>query len=216
MFAKSTMIAMTMAALLSGMSAQAASIAGLVNTGAGAVGNVADANWTLNGGAAFTGGTNGNFPIGPWLADDTTSRWLTPTANAAASFDPTVDGLYTYTLKFSLAGFNPASAMFFGRFAADNTVDSIKLNGTTIGSGGNFSSWSNFASGGASFVAGVNAVDFVVRNFAQNGGNPTGLRVEFIESSVAAVPEPAAWAMLIVGFGIVGVTARGRRKSIAA
>lgn len=31
----------------------------------------------------------------------------------------------------------------------------------------------------------------------------------------AAVPEPSSWAMLITGFGLVGVMARGRRRSVA-
>jgi hypothetical protein len=31
-----------------------------------------------------------------------------------------------------------------------------------------------------------------------------------------AVPEPATWAMLMAGFGLVGVTARRRRRSVAA
>lgn len=33
---------------------------------------------------------------------------------------------------------------------------------------------------------------------------------------VAAVPEPASWAMLIAGFGLVGAVARRRREAIAA
>lgn len=33
------------------------------------------------------------------------------------------------------------------------------------------------------------------------------------ESSIAAVPEPATWAMLILGFGAVGLAARGRRRA---
>lgn len=214
MFAK-TIIAVA-ATMLASVSAQAVTIAGLVNTGAGLVGNVADPNWTLNGGTAFTGGTNGSFPIGPWLAENAVSRWLTPSANAAASYDPSSDGLYSYQLKFSLAGFNAATASFAGRFAADNKVDSILLNGFNIGSGGGLATWTSFASTGASFLAGVNTLDVVVRNFRQNGGNPTGLRVEFTSSDVSAVPEPASWAMLIAGFVIVGAAARRRRITVAA
>jgi hypothetical protein len=35
-----------------------------------------------------------------------------------------------------------------------------------------------------------------------------------ISSAVAAVPEPATWAMLIVGFGAIGMTLRSRRSSL--
>ncbi len=37
-----------------------------------------------------------------------------------------------------------------------------------------------------------------------------------ISSAATAVPEPAAWAMLIVGFGAVGMTLRTRRSALAA
>ncbi len=34
--------------------------------------------------------------------------------------------------------------------------------------------------------------------------------------SLTAVPEPASWALIIAGFGLVGVAARQRRRSVAA
>lgn len=41
-----------------------------------------------------------------------------------------------------------------------------------------------------------------------------GQNSEFVGTD-GGVPEPATWAMLIVGFGLVGLTARQRRRSIA-
>ena len=64
---------------------------------------------------------------------------------------------------------------------------------------------------GSSFVAGANTFEFVVTNLSQNGGNPTGLRVEFTDSAVTPVPEPGEWAMMLAGLGIVGLIARRRR-----
>ena len=190
--------------------ASAATITGLTNTGLDADANGIDDAWTLNGGSAYIGN-----PINPsWQANDATSSWLTPTANGNADLDPSAPGLYSYTLSFSLAGFDPASASFSGRFAVDNTVDDILLNGVSIGSGG---SCCTFASGGtfsaaSGFVAGTNTLTFTVRNFAQSSGNPSGLRVEFLNSAVTAVPEPAAWALMIGGFGLVGAASRRRAK----
>ncbi|WP_372915826.1 PEPxxWA-CTERM sorting domain-containing protein [Sandarakinorhabdus sp.] len=40
--------------------------------------------------------------------------------------------------------------------------------------------------------------------------------VPAITPETGAVPEPASWAMLIAGFGIVGVSSRRRRRSVAA
>lgn len=214
----------SIAAFLSAGSAQAAAILGLYNTGvqsggadwgAGAgqkPGNGADLHWDLDvSPQAFTG----NPIAATWISNGASvaSRWITPTPNGLTSFDPTTPGLYTYSTSFDLSGFDPATASFAGRFAADNTVDAILLNGTQIGSGGSFSDWSAFAAS-TGFVPGLNTLEFVVRNFARDGGNPTGLRVEFADSNVAVVPEPSTWAMMIAGFGVVGFAMRRRRQTV--
>jgi hypothetical protein len=191
--------------------AQAATIAGLYNTGvddAGAllVGDVADGHWSLDGGSAYTG----QFPEPYWMADGPNSRWLTPSTDGGQTYDAAEDGYYHYTLNFSLPQFSAAS--FNGAFAADNEVTDISLNGHSLGAGVGFSSWTGFSASTADFVAGANSLTFTVKNWAQATGNPTGLRVEFNESSVAGAPEPAAWALMIMGFGGVGATLRSQRR----
>ena len=50
------------------------------------------------------------------------------------------------------------------------------------------------------------------------GGSP-GFDVDFIQvlpGAITGVPEPASWAMLIAGFGLVGASARRRRITSAA
>ena len=196
-------------------------IPGLVNSGqiagggSASAGTVADANWALGGGTAW----NTNTINGAWLANNATSRWLTPASNGNQSFDPAADGVYTYALSFDLAGFAPATAAFTGRFATDNQVTQILLNGVQLNQAGlgSFNIWTAF-SADAGFVGGLNSLAFTVRNLRQASGNPTGLRVEFLSSTVEplgtgnAVPEPANWAMLIAGFGLVGAAARRRRS----
>lgn len=209
------------AALAVSTAASAVSIVGLANTGAGfALGtNGIDANWRLSTQSpAFVSGTNGVFPVRTnWLADTATSRWITPTSRAGADLDPVSDGLYRYSLSFDLSGFQPGTAVFNGRFAADNRVTSILLNGGALSaSGGGFTSWTNFNSTGGDFRSGLNTLTFVVTNFGQVRGNPSGLRVEFLSSDVTAVPEPQSWVMLIAGFGLVGVMARRRKTAVAA
>lgn len=44
----------------------------------------------------------------------------------------------------------------------------------------------------------------------------SGTLIPLNDSVVADVPEPATWAMLIAGFGMVGVSARRRRRPVAA
>jgi hypothetical protein len=42
----------------------------------------------------------------------------------------------------------------------------------------------------------------------------TGIAFEFDSIGAAAVPEPASWAMLVSGFGLVGLASRRRRRNI--
>ncbi|USX24324.1 PEPxxWA-CTERM sorting domain-containing protein [Oxalobacteraceae bacterium OTU3CINTB1] len=197
--------------------AQAANINGLFNTGIGANGT-ADAHYTLSAASSDTAIANtvpvitydNQWPISPWMTNDSTSKWITPTSNQAQSFDAWSAGTYTYSLSFDLSGYKAGSAGFSARMAADNSVV-VLLNNQQISSASGFMGWSDFASNGG-FVDGVNKLDFVVTNWAQNSGNPTGLRVEFTNSTVAPVPEPETYAMMLGGLALVGAIAR-RRKS---
>ena len=197
--------------------AQAANINGLFNTGIGANGT-ADAHYTLSAASTDTAIANtvpvitydNQWPISPWMANDSTSKWITPTSNQAQSFDAWSAGTYTYSLSFDLSGYKAGTAGFSARMAADNSVV-VLLNNQQISSASGFMGWSDFASNGG-FVDGVNKLDFVVTNWAQNSGNPTGLRVEFTNSTVAPVPEPETYAMMLGGLALVGAIAR-RRKS---
>jgi len=219
---KRTLIAAALAiATLASVHASAATITGLVNTGTGASGTQ-DTNYALTSNSSdttiansygyVTGGSG--FPFNYWTANTATSKWITPTLDQAQTFDANANGTYTYELKFNLAGDVASSAAFTGQFSADNSAV-VTLNGKAIGSSSGFTSWSSFASSGATFNSGLNTLDFTVTNWAQNGGNPTGLRVEFTSSSVTAVPEPETYAMLLAGLGLVGFMARRRKAKQA-
>jgi hypothetical protein len=60
-------------------------------------------------------------------------------------------------------------------------------------------------------------------NFSVNAGDTYGFFVRSTDGAlgrgvmtIGAVPEPASWAMLIAGFGLVGAVARRRRITVAA
>lgn len=66
--------------------------------------------------------------------------------------------------------------------------------------------------------AGIDRVTFSI-----SGGTDAGLggggdyfALDNLSINVAGVPEPASWAMLIAGFGLVGATMRRRRAVLAA
>lgn len=202
------------------VSAHAASITGLNNTGIGA-GGANDTSYQLsivsdtwNGSTVPVITLDNTWPVNTWLANDSTSKWITPTANQGQSYDAWNNGTYTYRLSFDLTGFDAATASFAGRVLSDNTVK-VLLNNTEIASGNGFTTWSNFTAA-SGFTSGVNQLDFVVTNWAQNSGNPTGLRVEFGQSAVTAVPEPETYAMMLGGLGLVGFIARRRKNKQAS
>jgi hypothetical protein len=210
-------LALVIAMGLASVNAYAVDIVGLNNTGAGLTAPAQDTNYTVTTPSSTVDfgyvTTNGTFPLsGAWLANDATSSWLTPTANQSDSLDPVVDGIYTWTTTFNLTGYDASTASFTGRFAADNAAIAY-LNGQQIGTSTGFSSWSAFSATASSFVAGVNTLSFVLTNEALSSGNPTGLRVEFLSSSVAAVPEADTYALMLAGFGLMGMVVR--RKNAA-
>jgi hypothetical protein len=194
-------------------SAFAAPIHGLYNTGAGASGTI-DAHYGL---LVMEGQESSNQAWisddsqvrSQWLANDSASKWITPYPDAASSLDRVSNGAYLYMFDFNLSAEQVNGASFSARVAADNEVD-VYLNAEYLGKSTSFDRWTNL-SATKGFVTGVNALRFVVTNFAQADGNPSGLRFEFTGSNAGVVPEPETYAMLLGGLALLGGVAR--RKS---
>ncbi len=191
-------------------------IPGLLNTGETAVDgalladNGSAVGWTGLGPGAnpFTPIANdgtGGFPIGPWLADNNNSTWLSPASNTEGA-----EGNFNYSLSFDLTGLEPASAEVLGRFAVDNDA-TLLLNGNPTGfSGSGFDSWKTFnlTSG---FLPGVNTLTVAV--FNGPGAGPTGIRVEFDSASALVVPEAGSALLTLLATGyLLGRRGRCRRE----
>lgn len=128
------------------------------------------------------------FPIvaGPWLADTAVSKWISPIPDSVSSGGLSHDGgegpgTYVYRTTFNAAGFDPESIIISGRWSSDNLGLGIRVNDSATGitGDGNFGAYANFriASDKASFISGVNTLDFVVQNGDAEAGY-TGLRVD--------------------------------------
>jgi hypothetical protein len=113
------------------------------------------------------------FPLGTWLENDTKSKWIAPRSDAGEFNN---NGLYVYTLYFSLNGFKPETAEIVGFWTTDNNGMDILLNEKSTG---HSTSYSAFAMGlfpfsiNQGFTHGINSISFIVNN----GEAPTGLRV---------------------------------------
>jgi hypothetical protein len=196
------------------------------NTGVDASGNplpagTIDPHYTLidspdvvfNGPEAFV--TNNGFPIGVWAPNTSASKWVSPRPDAANN---NATGQYTYRTTLDLTGFDPATAIIVGRWMSDNNGLDILVNGTGTG---NITSFESFRSGFVSFtlddhfIGGMNTIDFVVFN-GTAFVNPTGLRVEMTGTAMP-IPEPDTWAMVAIGFGLIGVgTSRRQSRRIGS
>lgn len=185
-----------------------------------------DPHYTLvtSGDPAFPGPdavlvNSSSYPIPPWLANNSTSRWIAPRADEIAGNAP---GTYIYRTTFSLAGLDPATAILTGQWASDND-GTIRLNGSLVTSGasgatGNadFGAFTAFTlnAGNGTFVSGLNTLDFVVINTDLNP-NPTGVRVEVagtadLVTGSTDIPEPATFAL--VGIVLTAGTLLTRRR----
>ncbi len=113
-----------------------------------------------------------------------------------------------------------SSTSMLGIFQTTPTASGNLGNSTTSGFGtasfvpGN----AGFGSYGLRFRAG-NAGSlsyFVADGGGDNSGDNQGPIIDNISLSIGAVPEPGTWAMMILGFGLIGGALRTRKRAVLA
>ena len=155
---------------------------------------------------------SGPFAIGAgglaasWVANTASSQWISASADTLAGGGP-----FVYSISFSLAGLEAASAVLNLDVAADNQV-AVLLNGNAAGMV-SFPGWTAFTalSISSGFVAGNNTLSFVIPNndvTADDG--PTGLQVRVVSATANAIPEPSSWALAGLGLVLAGAARRKR------
>ena len=193
--------------------ANAVAITGLFNTGVDAMGAQLAADGGIDthyliGAAPTVTYTNSAY------VSLTDGRFISPAAGGAG-------GSQTYTLTFSLAGLDAATAQLSGSWAADNGIE-ILLNNTRLvydvpsnpGLVSTFDQLHAFTASSAAFKSGVNTLTFNVTDY----GPPTAFAISGLSGTAdlaGAVPEASTWAMMLGGFGAVGATMRRRRTTSA-
>jgi hypothetical protein len=150
--------------------------------------------FTKGGSPAFQYGTV-NVPQDRLLAhpdndsDQTFIAFVAPTA-----------GTYTFTASFNIQDINPTGV---GISLIETTAGGLPLIFTSIGSidanNQTFTYTRTFT------LTASQAVGFGLDNAGNYSNDSTGVNL-----TVSAVPEPASWAMMIGGFGLIGAAARRR------
>ncbi len=124
--------------------------------------------------------------------------YQTASSNASLTLDGVAAGLSISGAGTSWTGsYFAHNAVFGGTCLITGDNGCILANSGNLWAGGETTS--NFHSGGDPFQLRVNEL-----NLAYNGSTVVG-----------GVPEPASWAMMIAGFGLIGATMR-RRAAVAA
>ena len=104
--------------------------------------------------------------------------------------------------SYSFASYTPTDTRFTGVYAITGATADIPVDfRLTIDSDNATLDYTHTGSVSLGHVAGV--------SFTSDSG-------VFLTGAGGAVPEPASWALLVAGFGVVGITARRRRSVVAA
>ena len=168
---------------------------GLVGATALAMGSAASATITLN---TCSMSCTGPSTIGTTTTIGYSESGLTNPFTESLSFTNTLAGFYTISLDTSDAAVNFTSAVL-----------SDGVNNYALGSSfdnGIFELWTL----GPSLIA-AGAYTLTINGSTSDSGALAGT-VTIRE----AVPEPATWAMMLLGFGAMGLTIRGRRRRMIA
>ena len=168
--------------------------------------------WVLagNGGQFQPGSSSGNFAYFNYVPDGITTGW----AGVGTLYQTIVPlaQIGTYTLQVE-RGVRSDTLASPGWIALNFSNTNTTAYGTgTLATPGNWSTWTATWTVGA---ADVGSTISIVLNGAGDQGNWDNVRLDGPAGN-GTVPEPASWALMIAGFGLVGASLRRRRKAAAA
>ena len=173
---------------------------------------------------AITGCTTCNGSPHP-VAGDTVGQLINPVLKSFSA------GSYTVTNGFGMEGANPGYDAWRFNGSESNWIwsfiivdpathkvvlDSLPDDDAFVGSHSAVASASYALNYSGSFtLAADTQLAFITEDYYPYD-NAGGVALNIAPTGVAGVPEPAAWALLIGGFGMVGGMSRSRRRNITA
>lgn len=156
----------------------------------------------FNGGSGLGGTFTSLTDSGNLSAEGSGQATVTATTGLLNQLTFTATGSTFTTATFNLNG--SAADVFIEGFRADGTAFSNPLDPYTIAQGSNF--FGIVATGGDVLTGFRIASTTGITDLRQ-------LRLNGLAAVSGAVPEPGTWAMMLIGFGGVGVAMRRRRRT---
>ncbi len=143
---------------------------------------------------------------GAWINNSSASTWLVPTPDFFFIDQPGITDTIRYVTDFDLSATLAPGWKIDGRWAADDSGLTIKLNGVALPGVGvaQADQWTPFSIT-SGILPGLNTLEFITFSTV----SPTGLRVEMLTT---AVPEPSNWLLMAGGLGVL-VLRRLRRHT---
>lgn len=171
---------------------------------------------------AITGWEIGGFGVdyigNYWMASDGV-RSIDLSALSAGSVSQafeTISGV-DYTVSFDLSG-NPdgGTETRTAIVSIDGSLPSVQTYVVSPANSRETMNWQTFSYSFTAFAS-VSRLVFASADFSPFGPALDNVSVVADGGGIgAAVPEPATWAMLVIGFGMVGVSVRSRRPRVTA
>lgn len=204
--------ALALAAALLAAPAQAANPGpfgtGLDASGALLAQNAVDPHYTIVGSSVFGPAAYAKLsgaPIdnGAWVNDSAASAWLVPDTDFFFLDQAGITDSITYRTTFDLSAFSAPGWRIDGRWAADDSGLTIRLNGVVVPGTAvaQADRWTGFSIT-SGILPGLNTLEFTTFSTV----SPTGLRVEM---TTTPVPEPTTWLLMAAGLGVVALRRRG-------
>lgn len=148
-------------------------------------------------------GDEAGTPLSSVFADNVGSDAVS-VYQGAISFAAPGSGGFEYVVNFM----NP---FLYDPSKGNLLLDVLLPNGTMVSGSGFFLASYDTAN---ELNDGVYSVNSVFDGSATSGfANTAAAITQFTGTSVAAVPEPATWSMMLIGFGMIGTAVRYRRRS---
>jgi len=173
---------------------------------------IVTATYCLQGGASLpgvykslVGGQEGTYTI-------PTDQLLVHPGNPnpiAILFKAPTAGDYDFTITANILDRSPSGVAIIGLSNLGGNVDSTLL--TTLGS-----AHLSYSFSGMFTLAKDDVLGLIISPAGNYSNDSTGINFTLTARDAAVVPEPAAWSLMILGFGGVGGLLRRRRPTLCA